>query len=785
MPPSVRYVPNFRPLLLALAAAGLPVAVLAAEPVAETAPPPVLDADATAKPSLINRPDLQLSASGCPVPRPLRPSAYASRDWSAEDVISDADSSEKADGVQTLIGNVRIRQGNRTIRADEARLSDATERVFATGNISISDPALEMSGATLEADSASGQARITDVQYRLTDRGLRGQAEHIDASRGGVIELHDGSFTSCPVNDEAWWMHAGRLRLDREEGWGEAWDTRIDLGGVPVFYLPYITFPIDERRRSGVLAPDISNSRDNGIDLTVPYYLNLAEHYDATLRPRWIQQRGLMVGSEFRYLGASSYSEFNADLLPDDSDQASGEPTRRWQYALRQQARLSRNLSASVDASGVSDDDYFHDLGSSITLANLQTLPRSARLNYHSDHWQLSAEAYRAQVLHTPVEPYQKLPEIRFRGDYPFWQDGLEFGLAGSATRFAHPLLAEADRVDAAPWLRLPLEWVWGYLTPSAKYRHTEYRLAATGSDAERRIDRSLPVYSVDGGLYFERDITGFRRDWVQTLEPRLYYLYAPYRDQSQLPLFDTTEPTETMGALFRDNRFIGGDRVGDTRQLSVGVSSRFISADGGEERLRLGLAQARYFADRRVGLLASDPVRDQRLSPLYFDAALRVRDDWELRSQLAYDEKARETLRSSFGLSYEPDDRRVVNAEHRYRDYRGETTEQVDFSFAWPVGERWNLVGRWQNDRTKDETLEALFGVEYESCCWALRVVGRRYLNAELDEDGFPRPGGREFDSGIYVQFVFKGLMGVGASNLRTLLTESIQGYQDRLSPR
>lgn len=727
----------------------------------------------------------------CPVAKPLPPPSADAPALADAPLRASADHTEMPSETEILLhDNVRIEQGSRALTADEARLDDASGQMHARGNVVLTDRNIEMRGSELRADMNRESATVRDTEYRLTDRGMHGSASEFAVREDGFITLTDATFTSCPEGDESWLLRAGEMKLDRNEGWGEAWNTSIDLFGVPALYVPWMTFPIDDRRRSGLLMPSFSNDRQNGLDMSVPYYWNIAENYDATLTPRWLEERGFQLGTEFRYLTADSSGEIYTEALPDDRDAAAAIDPDRWAYNVKHQTRFSSRWYGVIDAAGVSDDLYFEDLGRNITVANTNTLTRSGTLGYRDRHWQLSLQAYRAQVLQTEAaaEPYRKLPELRFLGQYPRLLGPLAFTLDGSATRFEHPDPSRplADRFDVAPSLKLPLESLWGYLTPSVKYRYTEYELTDQLSDERSTLSRELPIYALDTGLFFERPLTWFDRDLVQTLEPRVYGLYVPYEDQDTLPLIDTGEPTPSLNQLFRDNRFIGADRQGDARQISVAMTTRFLSADGGEELMRLAVGQARYQSDRKVTLLTSDPDASNDRSPLFAEGALRLRNRVELRALTGWDQQEHNTVRGSFAIHYEPDERRVVNIEHRYREYRDRTAEQTDFSFAWPLSNTWQMVGRWQHDLAEATDIDSFLGFEYESCCWAVRVVGRRYLNVQLDNDGNIIGGeADDYDSGVYFQFVFKGLGGAGSNSLRSLLTESIDGYEDRLSPQ
>lgn len=733
-----------------------------------------------------NTSDTHTASSACPVVNPQRPSQQASIDLSTANIDARADQTERDDGGKTVLqGHVRIEQGSRVLAAEAAQIDEKNGELQARGDIQLSDRSLLLRGRDLRADMSTSAAQLHDVRYQLQDRGVHGSAEQFASDANGVLTMSDATFSSCPAEQPTWLLSATQLQLDREEGWGEAYHMRLDLGGVPVFYLPYATFPIDARRRSGVLLPNLTNSRDGGADIALPYYINIADNADATLTPRWIEKRGTQLGSEFRYAGENSDSQFSGEYLAHDRAADFEPDPDRWAYHWQHQHVFSDHWDALLDTAAVSDDAYFSDLGHSLDLANKNYVPRSGLLRYRDQHWQIVSRLYQVQALQLAenFEPYRKQPEITFSGDYPRQFGDLGLALNGSLTRFELPDVRRADRTDIAPQISVPMYWSAGYLKPQVKYRYTRYKLREEGALEDRELTRELPVYSLDSGLFFERDLRWFKRDVVQTLEPRLYFLHVPFVDQSAIPLFDTTEPTDSYNGLFRDNRFIGADRLGDARQVSVGVSTRFLSADGGEELLRFSLGQSRYLNTPRVGLNTVNSEQQGR-SPLFTEGSARLGEHWQVRQTTGLDSSNGDIQRGSFSLNYTHSEREIINVEYRYRDQLGVETEQTELSFYWPVSDRWQTVGHYAYDKVTGRTVESLFGVEYESCCWALRVAGRRYLNTKLDSDGVPLSGD-DYDTGVYVQFVFKGFAAAGSAKLRDLLTERIEGFSDRLTPQ
>ena len=622
----------------------------------------------------------------------------------------------------------------------------------------------------------------------------------------------------------------------------------LRVKNVPVFYTPYIHFPIDDRRQSGFLPPSISYSNKNGLDLTTPYYFNLAPNFDATLYPNYMSDRGLLTEGEFRYLSKSSESRIGGAWLSDSNDERklqSEYKKDRWMYTLQHEQGFNQRLLGSIDYTDISDPYYFQDLRSNLVTDSGDTLDQKASLTWRGDSYtaRLGVHAYEMTSI-TELTPYDRLPQFSLAGALPYQPAGLQLSYQAEWTRFDRSLRkglfsdedgittpwndtrlrgldrANGERLHLEPSISLPMNWSWGFVRPAVKYAYTRYDLTLdsqgqatlpASQQFNKTPDRSVAIYSLDSGLYFDRNSNWFGTSYRQTLEPRLFYLYVPYEDQSDLPLFDTSEIQFSYASLFRDNRFSGRDRIGDTNQLSLGLTNRWLEANG-FERQRLSVGQAFYFADRKV-LLSGTNYRDyaestSSRSPYALEYMYQFNRDWRINADLMWDPETSSTRSGSAMFHYQPQDNlnKIVNFGYRYRNDgnhynfttgRWETgnsdyidssgrvykdfykIEQTDASIMWPVVPQWNVIARWQFDYNRSSTLEAFAGFEYDSCCWKLRLINRYWV--DYDERTMSPQDNRQGDRGIFLQIILKGLGGVTGNKVETFLDEGILGYRER----
>ncbi|WP_176506079.1 MULTISPECIES: LPS-assembly protein LptD [Pseudomonas] len=767
--------------------------------------------------------------------------------------------------IATLAGDVVMRQGSMQAEADEANLYQAENRGELKGNVKIRDNGSLVVGDQAEIQLDTGEAQVDNAEYVMHKSHIRGNALYAKRGENAIIRLKDGTYTTCEPGSNAWQLKGNNITLNPATGFGTATNVTLRVKDFPVLYTPYIYFPIDDRRQSGFLPPSFSSTSDTGFMLVTPYYFNLAPNYDATLYPRYMTKRGLLMEGEFRYLTKSSEGQFGGGYLNDEDDDRKLQTDykkERWMINWQHKGGLDERLMTEVDYTDISDPFYFQDLETDqIGVKSRDVVNQQGALTWRGDTYtaRLNAQAYEMATL-SQITPYNKLPQITLNGALPFQPGGLNFGYETEAVRFDRDLKndfvtdkdgnpdfsagaagrrldenlfgvarANGTRLNVAPSISLPMNASYGYITPKLKYMYTHYDLdldgkgktdVANSNDATRDLfgdfksnqNRDIPILSVDSGLYFDRNTSLFGTNYRQTLEPRLYYLYVPYKDQVDIPLFDTSETLFSYDSLFRDNRFSGTDRIGDENKLSLGVTTRWIE-DNGFERQNFSIGQAYYFKDRKVQLPGIDyrTRKDSQsdVSPYALLYNYYFNRDWRFNSDFNWDPDSRSTRSGSAMFHYQPEDNpnKVVNFGYRYRndtiaydsttgtwkvgggDYGTPGTDnfikdyykiqQHDFSVIWPLVPQWSVIARWQHDYNRNRTLEAMGGFEYDNCCWKLRLINRYWIDA--DDFSQATPTNEKGDHGIFLQIVLKGLGGVVGNKVESFLDQGIQGYRTR----
>jgi LPS-assembly protein len=650
----------------------------------------------------------------------------------------------------TLWGNAKARRGRQEIEAELLAYDKANDVLQAQGDIRYRQDGFLITGRSAFFSLLTRKGRLEDAHYRFEPRHARGSASSITVVGEEVARLEDASFTTCSPGDNAWYLRAGRLRLDRKSGTGVARNAWLAFKGVPVLYSPYLTFPIDERRRSGFLAPTFGTSDTSGIDLSVPYYWNIAPNQDATFTPRWLSKRGTMLRTEYRYLYPTGLGQLNVEYLPNDRLREGG----RGLLAYRHQGSLlTPRLRTDVNFVQVSDTDYFEDLGNSLNVTAISHLERRGDLTYLGPFWSLTGRLQSFQTLEQTIplsqRPYARLPQILFTATRPEGPYGSAYQLYGELVHFERKLGPVGERLDLQPVASLPLVRTAGFLIPSLKLRHTQYALHDTDPAQPASPSRTLPIFSVDSKLFFERTLSWGERSLLQTLEPRVFYLYVPFREQSDIPIFDTVRPELTFPQLFQDNRFIGADRVADARQVTLGLTTRVIDTERGVEHLSASVGQIVYFRDREVTLPGESP--DTRpTSDLVGELYGAIDPGWSARAIVQWNPEETRTEKSTLYLRYSPTLGRIANMGYRRVQ---PDIEQAELSLLWPLSRHWRGLGRWNYSFAEARTVESTVGFGYQSCCWALWLAARRFIADELDDS----------NTSLFVQLELKGLTRLG----------------------
>ncbi|NNA51517.1 LPS-assembly protein LptD [Pseudomonas lactis] len=765
---------------------------------------------------------------------------------------------EQEQQVATLAGDVVMRQGSMQLEADEASLYQAENRGELNGKVRLRDNGALIVGDHAQVQLDTGAAQIDNAEYVMHKSRIRGNALYAKRAENAIIRLKDGTYTTCEPDSNAWQLKGNNITLNPATGFGTATNATLRVKNIPILYTPYIYFPIDDRRQSGFLPPSFSTGGETGFTLVTPYYFNLAPNYDATLYPQYMTKRGLLMEGEFRYLTKSSEGQFGGAYLNDDNDERSKQTdSEKTRYMLNWQHKggLDSRLTTLVDYTKISDPFYFQDLKSYQEGVQSQDfLNQQGTVSYRGDSYQaaVNLQSYQLATI-SQITPYDRLPQITFNGTLPFQPAGLNFSYETEAVRFDRDLRsgrvrnqdggpfnadgtigerrldenvtgltrANGTRLNVAPAVSYPMNWSYGFITPKLKYVYTKYdldldgkgkdQMALAGQTFNSSQDRSVPIASIDSGLYFDRKTNWFGKDYNQTLEPRAFYLYVPNKDQSDIPVFDTSENSFSYSSLFRDNRFSGSDRIGDENKLSFGLTSRWIE-ENGFERQRASIGQAMYFKDREVQLPGVDAkTRDDahsNVSPVALEYEFRFNRDWRATADYNWDTETHSPRSGSAMFHYQPEDNpnKVVNLGYRYRndqvvynqltgkwqfggDFGQEgdkdfvkdyyKIQQHDFSMMWPIVPQWNLITRWQYDYARNRTLEAFGGFEYDNCCWKLRVINRYWVSN--DEYTQLAPQNEKGDHGLFFQIVLKGLGGLTGAKVESFLDKGIEGYRER----
>jgi LPS-assembly protein len=664
----------------------------------------------------------------CPE-RPLHPPTAKPRPPAKENPSTDIRARQLrtvSDGASEFSGNVEMQQGDQRLTAEQLLYDKATGQADATGNVMFQDT----SGASFQTqethinlESRLGYAGPS--YFRLENAGARGDAERIDFEGPDHTRLTRARYTTCAPGQDSWFLKMRELNLDTQEDIGTAYHSSVNFQGVPIFYLPYLSFPISDQRKSGFLIPRVGNASNRGQEVAAPYYFNLAPNYDDTLTPQVMTERGLQLQNQFRYRTQHSEGKLEFEMLQNDR-LANGDNRAAGTY---QHKHVFNPLwSGNIDVRAVSDKKYFNDFGDDLAITSQTHLPQNAEIDYRGPLWNFSARAADYQTIDPTIaptdRPYTRLPQLNLSSNIPVIPNRPNYYFESEAVNFERSVGVIGERLNLSPAMILPLENSYGFVTPRIGVRHIAYHLSGA-QDETPSLTRG--VFSLDSGLVFERDSQWGERLFTQTLEPRLYYLYIPAKGQDGLPNFDTGVPDLSFSNLFRDNRFTGGDRIGDSNQITTAVTTRFIDEKDGAERGRASLGRIYYFADRQVNLPAGPS--GAASSDIVGEATATLAGHWHARSTVQWNRIDDHLQKYNYYLQYNPAKNRIVNVGKRFS--RGDL-EQTDISTEWPLAGRWTFRARSLYSLRDNRNVDSYAGVEYNACCWALRVVGGRRLSID-----------------------------------------------------
>ncbi len=724
--------------------------------------------------------------------------------------------------VYHLTGGVRLERADQVMRADDVTYNSDSTAYDAKGNVRYQEAGMLVSAERMTGTTTPNQADADHVAYQLLDTRGNGVADHAKVMDPQHGRFSMATYSTCDVGNHQWEFRAKTLNLNKDTGVGVARSATLRYKNVPILYAPVFSFPLDDRRKSGFLYPTFGSNSYSGVYLTLPYYFNLAPNYDATVEPGFYTDRGLMLGGEFRYKLPTSNGSFDLHYMAHDKGEdqdVSGTSDRdgskqRWLVQIANSTALGDGFNFGANINRASDNQYFRDFGNDIYTSGVSLLSSSAYVSKGGKYWSatLGADDYQNVDAGLPnyVAPYRRWPRGTFNFNAPVlsWLDG---GIDSEIVNFrkedpapvspGYPGQVDGTRLDLAPFLAADFQGASWFVRPRLEYRYTDYRLNTDYRQfnyTQRDPSRSLPIANVDAGLIFDKQTNLFGTSYTQTLEPRLYYLYVPYRNQNNLPLFDTSEMSFDFWQLFSNNRFSGADRQMDANNLTAALTTRLLD-DHGVERLSASVGQIRYFSDQKVqspGVAPTNFAGSDYIAQL----SMQFNDNWRMNSSYQWNPNNKQspylnTDGQLFVQGHETDlatvqvQRRIkgdgiINFSYRYRR---NVMEQFDTSVVFPVSERWRALARWVFARRdvlpvyapggtapfntftfSHRTLDAAVGVEYDSCCVAFRVLGRHYV----------RDYTRQTANEIMFEMEFKGL---GSFNPETgsYLRRAILGYQ------
>ncbi len=667
-----------------------------------------------------------------------------------------------------LEGDAEIRRAGAVLRGDRIIYTQATDQVDVVGNARIYKQGASFSGPQMSFRIDAQTGTMPDAQFTYAPRNGRGEASLIEFLGEQRAKMSDARFTTCAPGDDAWWVQAELIEFNGADESATASWGRLYFQGVPILAAPALGFPIGDRRRSGFLTPSLGISSTLGTDIRIPYYWNIAPNYDYTIVPRVMTKRGVQLGNEFRMLQSESRGTLIYDVLPNDRETG----TRRDYIGVRYDWATASGLAAGVNYNRVSDDNYFVDFSSTILGSSQKILPQDAYVSYTQPYWTSSVRVTQNQTLQDPAAPvtppYERVPEVSLTGYIADW-NGFEAGVLFNGTHFTNPGLQDGTRYIVNPRVAYPILAPGWFVIPRAQLSATSYSL-----DAQYNVDttqtRVLPILSLDTGLIFEKDTEWFGRAATQTLEPRAYYAYIPYRNQNQIPNFDSALADLNYVQFFTENIYSGYDRISNANQLTLAATTRILDAESGAERLRAAIAQRYYFSPQQVTLPGEAP-RTGNKSDFLAGISAYLGNNWAVDMAAQYSAEENAFSRATVGTRWQPRRASVLSAYYRYLNNGSSNsttnTNQVDLSAQWPLSDRWYGVGRFNYSIEDNRVIDALAGFEYKQDCWLLRFAVQRFATNT-----------NSYTNNFYVQLELNGFTSVG-TNALAQLQRNIPGYR------
>ena len=664
-------------------------------------------------------------------------------------------------------GEVELRKRGQAIFADKVVYEQSSQELVAEGAVRVEQNGIKMQGPYVKLNLDTNIGDMTKPTFQLATNNSRGNADILHMEGRQKYTVQNVAYTICPIGNNDWMLKASQLEIDSDRQVGVARNARVEFLGVPILYMPWMDFSLSDKRQSGFLGPVFGSTAKSGAEVTLPYYWNIAPNRDATIAPRAMVKRGLMLNNEFRYLDTKYAGEAHLDILPNDALTDS----TRMRTSLKHVHDLGNGFRASTDLNHVSDDAYFRDLSNAVSSTAITNLVREGVLSYGGGWWNASARMQSFQTLQDPAapvaEPYRRLPQITLGAVRPLAGGTMAFN--GEFVNFSHSTSISGQRLVAYPSMSYPLIATPSfYVTPKLGVHLTNYTMGANNFGALPNTTRTLPIVSLDSVMVLERDWNVGKQDYVQTLEPRAYFLYVPYRNQDLLPNFDTAQADFNFAQMFTENRFFGSDRISDAKHVTVSLTSRLLDARSGAERLRLAVGQRLSYETPRVNLAPTDVVTTNR-SDILLALLGQVTPKWSLNTAFQYNPNQAREEKLNVGARYQPESGKVLNLGYRFTR---NSLRQVDISTQWPLSRHWHAMGRWNYSLQDNRILELLGGLEYNESCWTTRLVMQRFATAT-----------NELSTGIFVQLELNGLVRIGSDPLNAL-RQSIAGFSKLNQP-
>jgi len=701
-------------------------------------------------------------------------------------------SSIEKDQLANFSGGVTLIDKSQTIKADQLAFDRLLMTFNAQGNIHYQSQSIDILASELNANKKDKKSSMLNASYQLYGNPGHGSADELQISTAKGLSLLDSTFTTCVGDEPDWQIKAAEITISADGSVGEAYHAQVRLFDTPILYLPYFTFPVSKQRKSGFLYPKIGSSSNSGLEIETPYYWNIAPNMDATITPHYMSKRGAQLKTEFRYLSELQSGNINLEYLHKDNEIKSNDDAR---YLARIQhvGTFSDNFRAYIDYTTISDDNYLVDIGSNQYNSNDAYLYQIGEISYFGEQWQTTMKLQDFEVLGNHQASYKTLPHIEISSQQPFelllikdLPGQLEFYSELTSFQAETKQQVSANRYHVEAGLSYPISTPAWFLNSEFKLMHTYYQQdnIQIGSKLSKTVNRTLPKVRFHGGVNFDRNLSLFGSKYTQTIEPQIQYLYIPEKDQSNIGLYDTTNLQDDYSGLFRDRSYSGLDRIAGANQYTWGITSRILDQSN-LEIFRLSAGRIQYLSDNNtfdelINTFSTKDLTGQQ-SSVAANLFYRLNHKWQISSDIQYNTKESFTNKSQVSLNYQIDKYNSVQLNHRYtRNVSGTSLEQVSLLANYAISKDWAFVGRLTQDLKSQHSIESYAGLQYESCCWAVRLAYHRYINSNLSDDGLFNENRDDFNSGFELQFIIKGLNGKqGAIGTQEMFNASIFGYK------